>query len=585
MTGTNNATGVEVFEGRGGDDFIDGKGGFDRVLYEFPLDDNVTGGVVINLAAGTVTGDASIGTDTLRSIEAVRGTRFNDVYDATGFSTSSTNAGSAGADRTGAAFNEFDGRGGDDLITGNGNTRISYINATSGVTVDLAFGTATGDDSVGNDTITGGVNSIIGSNFADTLYGSYNAPLTSEIFDGGAGNDTLVGRGGFDIAVYNVDQGTASGIMVNMASGTVVGDASIGTDTLSSIEWIRGTNFNDSYVASGFNGASADIGLGTTFNEFEGMGGNDNIVGNGDTRLTYQNASAAVTVDLVGGTAHGTAPGDVANVGTDTFTGVSRVIGSNFNDTITGDGNNNVLEGGPGNDTMDGGGGSDTASYVHAGGGVTVDLNNSGPQNTGGAGTDTLTNFENLLGSDFNDKLTGNGNSVLEGRGGADLIIGQSGGADVASYEHASTGVTVSLTGNPAGTGDAAGDSFSFINNVRGSSFSDQITGNANANILDGGPGGDDQLTGLGGADTFVFHGGHLTITDFDQGSVAFNPAEGDLIDIRTLNGGAPITPAALDALIAASSGSHLDLGNENIIDLTGVNVHLNLSHANFIHS
>ena len=69
------------------------------------------------------------------------------------------------------------------------------------------------------------------------------------------------------------------------------------------------------------------------------MGGDDNIVGNGNTRLTYQNASAAVTVDLVGGTAHGTALGDVANVGTDTFSGVSRVIGSNFNDTITGDGN------------------------------------------------------------------------------------------------------------------------------------------------------------------------------------------------------------------------------------------------------
>ena len=78
----------------------------------------------------------------------------------------------------------------------------------------------------------------------------------AEVFDGGAGNDTFDGRGGFDQAVYNDDIGTVSGISVNMASvntavGTVVGDASIGTDTLISIELVRGTNFDDTYVATG----------------------------------------------------------------------------------------------------------------------------------------------------------------------------------------------------------------------------------------------------------------------------------------------------------------------------------------------
>ena len=104
-------TGPEVFEGRGGNDFINGLGGFDRVIYEFRLDDVTTSGVIINLAAGTVTGDSSIGTDTLRSIEAARGTSFADIFDATGFTASSTNAGSAGVDNTGAALNEFDGLG------------------------------------------------------------------------------------------------------------------------------------------------------------------------------------------------------------------------------------------------------------------------------------------------------------------------------------------------------------------------------------------------------------------------------------------------------------------------------------------
>ena len=43
--------------------------------------------------------------------------------------------------------------GGNDTITGNGNTRISYVSATGGVTVDLAAGTATGNASVGTDTL------------------------------------------------------------------------------------------------------------------------------------------------------------------------------------------------------------------------------------------------------------------------------------------------------------------------------------------------------------------------------------------------------------------------------------------------
>ena len=199
LLGSNNLTGVEVFQGRGGNDFIDGGGGFDRALYGFRTDNNVTGGITVDMAAGTVDGDASVGHDTLRSIEAVRGTNFADSYDATGFTTTSINGpnfGSAGFTVIGgvqAAFNEFEGLGGNDSITGNGNTRISYINATDGVTVDLLAGTAHGIApgdlaNVGNDTFTG-VNAIQGSYFADTLYGSNNAAGTTESFDGGAGDD------------------------------------------------------------------------------------------------------------------------------------------------------------------------------------------------------------------------------------------------------------------------------------------------------------------------------------------------------------------------------------------------------------
>src|SRR5262249_4645290 len=146
---------------------------------------SVTGGITVNLAAGTVTGDASVGTDTLRSIELIRGTQFNDVYNATGFGSGSTNAGSGGA------FNSFEGMQGDDTVTGNGSTRIDYNFADASVTVDILAGTGhstVADDAhVGNDTFTG-VNNIRGSSYDDFLFGSNNA-TGAEIFTNSRGND------------------------------------------------------------------------------------------------------------------------------------------------------------------------------------------------------------------------------------------------------------------------------------------------------------------------------------------------------------------------------------------------------------
>jgi Ca2+-binding RTX toxin-like protein len=144
------------------------------------------------------------------------------------------------------------------------------------------------------------------------------------------------------------------GITVNMAAGTVTGPAAIGTDTLRRVESVRGTNFDDIYDATGFSGSSTNAGSFGTFNDFEGVGGNDIIIGNGNTQIVFFNASAGVTVDLAAGTATGN-----SSVGSDTFTGVSRVRGSNFADTITGDGSNNVLDGRTGDDTLTGGDGDD----------------------------------------------------------------------------------------------------------------------------------------------------------------------------------------------------------------------------------
>jgi Ca2+-binding RTX toxin-like protein len=210
-----------------------------------------------------------------------------------------------------------------------------------------------------------------------------------------------------------------------------------------------------------------------------------------------------------------------------------------------------VLEGGLGTNTLDGGGGFDTASYEHAAGAVTVSLAVSGPQVTGGAGTDTLINIEGLRGSNFNDTLTGNGNGVLEGGPGDDTLIGVAGANDTASYAHATAGVSVnlSITG-PQNTGGAGTDTLTNIANLTGSQFNDTLTGNSLNNTF----------FGNGGNDTFVFNVtpggsgiGHDTIGDFMPGQDKIE------LNYQAFTSGDPASFASwLASHAAVSNGSDL---------------------------
>jgi Ca2+-binding RTX toxin-like protein len=108
----------------------------------------------------------------------------------------------------------------------------------------------------------------------------------------------------------------------------------------------------------------------------------------------------------------------------DTLSNIENLTGSNFDDT---------LEGNVGNTKLVGGLGTDTVSYAHAasganGLGVTVNLSATKAQNTVTAGTDTLSGFENLTGSEFNDTLRGNsGNNTITGLAGNDTLTGGGG--------------------------------------------------------------------------------------------------------------------------------------------------------------
>ncbi len=133
-----------------------------------------------------------------------------------------------------------------------------------------------------------------------------------------------------------------------------------------------------------------------------GGAGADIIFGGaGSDTISYFGSSAAVNVNLNTRTYSG---GDAAG---DVLYNIENVIGSIHNDTITGDANANTIMGGLGDDTLDGGAGIDTVSYSLATSAVTVNLGLTSAQNTGGAGSDTISNFENITGSDFNDTLTG----------------------------------------------------------------------------------------------------------------------------------------------------------------------------------
>jgi Ca2+-binding RTX toxin-like protein len=109
----------------------------------------------------------------------------------------------------------------------------------------------------------------------------------------------------------------------------------------------------------------------------------------------------------------------------------------------TGNALDNTLYAGDGNNVLNGVSGVDTASYQFATAAVSVSLATTAVQVTGGSGSDTLQNIDNLVGSNFHDTLVGDaqantlnglalndyldggaGNDVLLGGDGTDLLIG-----------------------------------------------------------------------------------------------------------------------------------------------------------------
>jgi Ca2+-binding RTX toxin-like protein len=286
----NGGAGFDTLIGGAGNDTLDGGaitdwiGGndYNRASY-----DASTAGVTVNLGAGAGIGNGTAndglgGTDTLININQITGSRYADSI-----------TGSSGA----SVFEQFEGGLGDDTMNGGvitdtlnqeNNNRVSYQNATGAVSVDLAAGTASG--AAGNDTLIN-FSQIRGSGYNDTLFGS-DSTLT-ERFEGLAGNDSIDGRGGFDNVAY--DRST-SAVNVNLVTGTA-SDGFGYTDTLSHIEGIRGSAYNDVLTGGlAANGTSVSDGLSE---RFIGNAGNDTIDGGqGYDRVDYTTSPNGVNVTL-----------------------------------------------------------------------------------------------------------------------------------------------------------------------------------------------------------------------------------------------------------------------------------------------
>ena len=198
---------TEQFEGRAGNDTIDGRGGPDKARY-----DNAPSGVVANLVTGTAS-DGYGGTDTLIGLEGLRGSDFADRL--TGGLTA--NGTTAIGDEVSDGLERFNGQGGNDTLDGGqGYDRAEYTTATGPINVTLGgSGNGTAQDGLGGTDTLISIEGIRAGEFADVLTGSDSASFES--FEGREGNDTIDGRGGIDRADYYFDE--LQGAVVNLATG------------------------------------------------------------------------------------------------------------------------------------------------------------------------------------------------------------------------------------------------------------------------------------------------------------------------------------------------------------------------------
>ncbi|MEQ9696043.1 calcium-binding protein, partial [Shimia sp. SDUM112013] len=554
--------GNDILIGGDGNDTLDGGAGVDEVSY---LREGGNQGVNVNLTTGVAT-DTYGATDSLISIERLYGTEQADTL-----------VGSAEGDLIfGEAGNDLiQSQGGNDTLVGDhgadtldgdgGSDRVAYSYETGsrGISANLTAGTVI--DTYGFVDTLIDIEMLAGSLNDDTLRGSATGNLLigedgndliegfggNDILIGGDGNDTLSGGAGVDEVSYLRDGGTL-GVNVNLTTG-VATDTFGGTDRLSSIERLYGTEQADTLVGS----AEGDLIFGEAGNDLiQSQGGNDTLVGDrgadtldgdgGSDRVaySYETGSRGISANLTAGTVIDTY-GFVdtlidiemlaGSLNDDTLRGSATgnlLIGEDGNDLIEGFAGSDILVGGDGTDTLNGGAGLDEVAYNREGGNLAVNVNlETGIATDTYGATDTLSSIERLYGTNQNDTLIGSaagdhffgleGDDLIQSQGGNDTLVGNE-GADTLdgdggydrvsySYEQGAQGINANLT-----TGRVV-DTYGFVDTLieieylAGSPHDDIMRGSATGNFLIG-LGGNDLLEGFAGNDIMVGDAGNDTL-------------------------------------------------------------------------
>lgn len=486
--------GTDNIDAGGGDDVVFGFVGNDKLfggtgndsLFGGEGDDRISGGLGNDLLSGNdfsvqysnITTNPNDLVDYSTSASAVI-VDLRPVFDV---ATSSYTGVASGADIGSDKLIDIGGAMGGsaaDSLTGNQLDNVFYGNGGND-TIGGQGGIDTLDGGIGNDTLNGGDGNddLVGGDGDDAL-------------DGGAGGDLLDGGAGVDIARYD---DASSGIVAGLSGWTNFGEAA--GDTFINVEGIYATNYGDilggDAKANSFYGLAGDDGIwGYGGNDtLNGGDGNDNLFGgtggdvldggNGWDTASYSEASGGIVAGLAGWTNFGEAAGD-------TFLAIEGIYATNFGDFLGGDGNSNALYGRGGDDSLWGYGGND---FLYA----------------------------------------GDGNDVLYGGAGADLLDGGA-GWDTARYDEASAGVVVGLSGW-TNFGEAAGDTFTGIESIFASNFTDYLGGDGNSNALYG-RGGDDWLYGYGGVD-YLYGGRGNDVLAGGAGADLFQWTSGDGNDFIT---------------------------------------------------
>jgi Ca2+-binding RTX toxin-like protein len=563
LSGVEHASGTEfadVILGNDGDNWLWGENGNDSISA-------FGGNDLVEVGPGNVSADGGSGNDTF-SIWASHAA-FAPVTlslllqggaQATGIGT-----------MTISGFENLSGSAGSDALTGDGADNI--LAGDSGN--DALAGGA------GNDTLYGDGRVIVdthGTGFSGpiTTYADVEADFPDggfvdgdDMLEGGEGDDALWGGGGADTASY---AGASGPVFVGLNSGFATG---AGEDELHDIENALGSAHDDQLLGS--NGPNVltggdghdyiraaggnDVLSGGNGDDYLGGGSGDDLVDGGagwDRAAFYHDTGSGVTVDLnIQGVAQDTGQG------MDILIGIEHASGTAFDDVLIGNGGDNWLWGEEGNDTLlagsgndlvevgtgthvaDGGAGSDTLSFYANGTGVTADVTVSlllqGSAQATGAGSMTLTGFENLSGSYQDDILTGDGGAnVLAGDVGDDILNG----GDGSDTLYGDGRIIVDVHG--VGTSGPITTFSDVVTACPGDpeivSGNDILAGGKGDDTLIGG-GGDDLLTGGQGRDMFRFEpgSGDDRVTDFAKKDViAIDGVAGvdDFSDLTIVNVG-----------------------------------------------